>query len=375
MKNGFFKKFAAVATAATMALGMATAASASASSGQITGDVEAVEVVYEIEIPTDLTFKVDAYSVATDAQIAGNQAYMPTVELENYTKQAAVRLTYDIKLNLGDNVKLVAQNAVIPADKNTDDLNMYVGVAGATDITASPGEIKEVSFASFAEEEAFAALTVGEVATVGEVSVTFVMDKFAGSNNTTDFQDVNAAAFTLYAEINTDADWKTAAEEMSVKGSWTLKPVSEENYDLYSEEFVGFSMLPAEAQSNEPTFGFLTTAADLGTRDSETEMHIAFLNANADGSASGKLPAGNVEIPFAFDGYTVKEAHYTDYPTIVLTPSVQANVNTGILTLVRETPNQQFHTIGSGGEFGVTITFQKANEADKTVEIFIDCRP
>lgn len=253
MKKGFFKTFAAIATAAVMTLGASVAATANGT--YVEGYAQFPDYVYRVDVPTTLNFAVNPVGAATQTELV----------VANRTKDMPVMVSVDMTVIKGDDVNIVTPGEIDIFSVSSVDKDIYMAILGAESAAGTaattPGELDGVTwdFATKGEltdnEDNTGYATGGELvaftaASSGEYTayVDFVLGA-AEYNADGTFKNFSAnansgyAAFTIYSEANPSATWKVEGEPsvVSVGGAFTFTGLNGEAYtDILADEVAAF---------------------------------------------------------------------------------------------------------------------------------------
>jgi hypothetical protein len=241
MKKGFFKSFAAVVMAITMALGMTTFATASQNGAfkPIEGVGTPAELAVQVTVPLSLPFKIDPMNDDPSQFLLANVSKYP------------VLISYNLNLNVGDNIDRVAtfselqNNGLTSTYSTTGQMGVVFGIEGAENFgngAASAGEYASAAgiatIGQATPSEFTYAATLGEATgfapaatSTGLMKADFLLA--AGSGTELAANGAGMAAFRLNGEYTRGGDWATA--NMTVTGVYTTLLVNQTAYAEYTE--------------------------------------------------------------------------------------------------------------------------------------------
>jgi len=287
MKNGLFKNFVAAILSLTLILSLSTtvfATGGTQSTGTIPGVGTPVEIIFEVDLPTDLNFGINPFGIGDDLNITTSRIRGANYGMVNHTTESAVMVVFSLSTAVADDVSFYAtQGEILTAGSGyVAGKNLYFEAVGAASFTATSGEIATAGdIRALADEIVYNRTTAATVVNLNESNSTpgqiaFLLDKYVATTG-----DLNVASFTFYGELDTIAPsapnvWK--ANDIRVSGAYTLIPVGAADYagntygTLVGKNQVEATNIPAMAQSGAAGFVGTQPAGATLTADGKTLM-------------------------------------------------------------------------------------------------------
>ncbi len=285
--KGFFKRFAAVALAGVMTLGLtiaATAAETETSEGTdgVTGDGTVTDITYNVLLTKDLGFDINKYSYKAPTGdpllIETSQITAPEFPMENQTPAMHVEITYDLTLELKSDVEFATAEE---ADNQTDGTKTaYFAAIGAKEASAGVIATTATEFVFDVDEPGTLVPFVENEDDTITAQISFALQPYD-----TALAEENVAAFTFYGIINHEAAW--ADNDLKITGECTLSGMSKFDYAELGE-LAGMNQIPGTPI--EEAIGF----TDAGSASATVSKVFTVSNA----------AKGDVVIGFNFGGYT-----------------------------------------------------------------------
>lgn len=263
-------------------------------SGSFEGENEFDEVIFQVEVPTDIGFALNPFQIDpsnVDFINELGQVSSANHTVENSTPEVAIHVA--LNMTLDTSVTLVnSKTAVKPNDFTATDKKMYFTVISA-DSTSTVG--------TYEYDRAKTTTEVPFSVSDKKASISFVLAKF-----NTALAKANVASFAFAGDLNTYAAW--AANDVKVSGTYkitALLPATYDNYVATDVDATSLNMLKSTS-STSPTFvaggtknmtlskGALgtTTAITITLDDTPTALTSVTIDGTAVSAAQRSLTAG-----------------------------------------------------------------------------------
>jgi hypothetical protein len=250
--------------------------------GSIDGDSIVNDVIFEVDVPTDINFAIDPFELGIS--LGGGQITGTSYNFLNSTK-APVKVLLDFTTDLtGGGAALVADpSALSPDDDSVIDKKLYFAVLGAKTLAATANTVSAVAY------DKTEAGTLVPFGTDGKASAGFVL---AASSDGTEVLAPGMGSFTFYGVLNTYADWE--AGDVKVTAAYTLVALRPATYTALSTAAVGANK--TQLASTSSVLGFIgesvpTTKTITKASITDTQLSIPF-NFGDKTITSIKLPSG-----------------------------------------------------------------------------------
>lgn len=380
------KKILAVLMALTLVMGFGVTtvmAEATASTGGIDGEGDYNDVVYNVDLPTNLNFAIDLFEQeATD----GNQIASPNFYVINRTN-LPVHVGFSLTAETVTGLTLVATEAeVFPDDMTKTDKEAYLAIAGmymnATGYT-DPADIKGILFADkdagdtktltdkinkagykFDETTAIKAFGVDKKGAAG-----FYLAPAKKTGDTIDTLDANGLGvgiFQIYGQFNTYAKdgWKKG--DINIKGAYELNAIRKGNwYTDKDGKYKDSSTSATPAVDDEGIYADLMATTNVAHtfdttyawKDIKVEAKANFVEAYSGGTLAAPKAVAKATVDTVVFNYpvggTVDKVEY-----VVITDGVEGAASPLGSTWYKDTPAAGTVSLTSTatGTFGLRIT-------------------